>query len=124
MASPKTMTVAGSPVTNGGTATATLQVVSGRPNVAILATFTKTSGTLGGTATLQGSLDGTTYVTVPTGATVAGASTYTVTGFNEYGCESNASALISTNVTFIELSRHSFKNFSNKFSVSGSILIL
>ena len=79
MASKKTMTVAGSPVTNGGTATATLQVVSGKTNVSILATFTKTSGTLGGTATLQGSLDGTTYVTVPTGATVAGASTYTVT---------------------------------------------
>lgn len=79
MATQKTMTVSGSPVTNTGTATATLSVTGGKPNVSILATFTKTSGTLGGTATLQGSLDGTTYITVPTGATVAGASTYTIT---------------------------------------------
>jgi hypothetical protein len=79
MATTKTMTVSGSPVTNTGTGTATLAVVSGKPHVSILATFTKTSGTLGGTATLQGSIDGTTYETIPTGATLGGASTYTVT---------------------------------------------
>jgi len=79
MATSKTMTVAGSPVTNTGTGTATLSVTGSKIHVSIKATFEKTSGTLGGTATLQASVDGTNYETVPTGATVAGASTYTVT---------------------------------------------
>ena len=74
-----TMTTSGSPVTNTGTATSTLAVKSISSMVAIQAVFTKTSGTLGGTATLQGSLDGVNYTTISTAATVAGASTYTVT---------------------------------------------
>ncbi len=74
-----TMTTSGSPVTNTGTATSTVTVKSVSGLVTIQAVFTKTSGTLGGTATLQGSLDGVNYVTIPTAATVAGASTYTVT---------------------------------------------
>ncbi|MEB3151458.1 MAG: hypothetical protein VKL60_20880 [Sphaerospermopsis sp.] len=74
-----TMTVAGSPVTNGGTATATATINNSYETATIQAVFAKTSGTLGGTATLQASLDGTNYATVPTAATVAGAATYTVT---------------------------------------------
>lgn len=74
-----TMTVAGSPVTNTGTATVTATINNSYETATIQAVFTKTSGTLGGTATLQASLDGTNYTTVATQATVAGASTYTVT---------------------------------------------
>lgn len=73
------MTVSGSPVTNTGTATATATINSSYETVSIQAIFTKTSGTLAGTATLQASLDGTNYATVATQATVAGAATYTVT---------------------------------------------
>lgn len=73
------MTVSGSPVTNTGTATASATITSTYETTAIQAVFTKTSGTLAGTATLQASLDGTNYATVATQATVAGAATYTVT---------------------------------------------
>jgi hypothetical protein len=73
------MTIAGSPVTNTGTATATATINNSYETATIQAVFTKTSGTLGGTATLQASLDGTNYATVATQATVAGAATYTVT---------------------------------------------
>lgn len=74
-----TMTTAGSPVTNTGTATSTLKVTGSTSYVSIQAVFTKTSGTLGGTATLQGSLDGVNYVTIPTAGAVGAAATYTVT---------------------------------------------
>lgn len=74
-----TMTVSGSPVTNGGVATATATINGKYETATIQAVFTKTSGTLAGTATLQASLDGTNYATVATQATVAGAATYTVT---------------------------------------------
>ena len=74
-----TMMVACSPVTNGGVATATATINNSYETAAIHAVFGKTAGTLGGTATLQASLDGTNYATVATQATVAGASTYTVT---------------------------------------------
>jgi len=73
------MTVSGSPVTNTGTATVTSTILNSYETATIQAVFTKTSGTLGGTATLQASLDGTNYATVATAATVAGAATYTVT---------------------------------------------
>ncbi len=73
------MTVSGSPVTNTGTGTATATIANSYETVTIQAIFTKTSGTLAGTATLQVSLDGTVYITAPTQVTVAGASTYTVT---------------------------------------------
>lgn len=76
---PVTMTTTGSPVTNTGTATSTTTVTDTYKQISIQAVFTKTSGTLAGTATLQGSLDGTNYLTVPTAVTVAGAATYTVT---------------------------------------------
>lgn len=74
-----TMTTSGSPVTNTGTATSTIAVKQVSSLVTVQSVFTKTSGTLGGTATLQGSLDGVNYTTIATAATVAGASTYTVT---------------------------------------------
>lgn len=75
----KTLTLSGATVTNTGTGTATAQFDGGYNQVSLVAKVTKTSGTLGGTATLQGSLDGTNYVTIPTATVVGGASTYTVT---------------------------------------------
>jgi hypothetical protein len=75
-----TPVIAGGTVTNTGTGTLTVASVKNSYDyVSLQAIFTKTSGTLGGTATLQWTLDGTNYVTVPTAATVAGAATYTVT---------------------------------------------
>lgn len=74
------MTAASGTVTNSGTGTITRAMESvAYTKVSVQAIFTKTSGTLAGTATLQGSLDGTNYATVATGQTVAGAATYTVT---------------------------------------------
>jgi hypothetical protein len=73
------MTASGGTVTNTGTGTITKQVTGVYAKVSVQAIFTKTSGTLAGTATLQGSVDGTNYVTVGTAHTVSGAATYTVT---------------------------------------------
>ncbi len=74
-----TMTTSGSPVTNTGVATSTLKSTGNTELVGIQAVFTKTSGTLAGTATLQGSIDGVNYVTLPTAGVIGAASTYTVT---------------------------------------------
>ena len=74
------MTLSGATVTNTGTGTATATVTSqGKENVILQTLITKTSGTLGGTATLQVSSDGTNYVTAPTSLVEGAASTYTVT---------------------------------------------
>lgn len=75
----KSMTLSGATVTNGGTGTATATVSSKGNNVVLQALITKTSGTLGGTVTLQVSSDGTNYVTAPTTLVEGAASTYTVT---------------------------------------------
>jgi hypothetical protein len=75
----KTMTTVGSPVTNTGTATSTIKLEDTHKQVTLQAIVTKTSGTLAGTITLQGSLNDTNYVTIPTQAVVGAASTYTVT---------------------------------------------
>lgn len=60
-------------VTNAGTVTMSSAVVAGSAqNVTITATFTKLTGTVAGTATLLGSLNGTDW-------TSASATSYTVT---------------------------------------------
>lgn len=60
-------------VTNTGTVTMSSKIVVGAPNqTTITATFTKLSGTVAGTATLLGSLNGTDW-------TSASATSYTVT---------------------------------------------
>ena len=74
------MTLSGATVTNSGTGTATATVNAGlKTNVILQALITKTSGTLGGTVTLQVSSDGTNYVTAPTSLVEGASSTYTVT---------------------------------------------
>jgi hypothetical protein len=75
----KTMTIAGATVTNTGTGTATLAVGSAYDQVSLQMVITKTSGTVGGTVSLQGSLDGTSYLTLPNSATLGGAGTFTAT---------------------------------------------
>lgn len=76
----KSMTLSGATVTNSGTGTATATVeTSFKTNVILQALITKTSGTLGGTVTLQVSSDGTNYVTAPTTLVEGASSTYTVT---------------------------------------------
>lgn len=74
-----TMVTAGSPVTNTGVAASTSKVTGSTAHVTIQSVFTKTSGTLAGTATLQGSVDGVNYVTIPTASIVSATATYTVT---------------------------------------------
>lgn len=60
-------------VTNTGTVTMSSAIVKGAPNEStILATFTKLTGTVAGTATLQGSLNGTDWAS-------ASSTSYTVT---------------------------------------------
>ena len=104
-----TMTVAGSPVTDGGTATATATINSSYETVTIQAIFTKTSGTLAGTATLQASLDGTNYFTVATQATTAGAATYTVTN------------VASQSISFI-ITKSPFKHYRVSWTGTGTMV--
>lgn len=60
-------------VTNTGTVTMSSAIVKGAPNqTTVTATFTKLTGTVAGTATLQGSLNATDWVS-------ASATSYTVT---------------------------------------------
>lgn len=73
------MTGNGVTVTNTGTSACSLKVSKAYNTVSVQGVFTKTSGTLGGTATLQGSIDGVTWETVPVSLVAGGASTYTVT---------------------------------------------
>jgi hypothetical protein len=75
----KAMTGSGVTVTNTATVACSLQVAQSYTTVTVGAVIAKTSGTLAGTLTLQGSLDGTTWETVPTALVAGAASTYTVT---------------------------------------------
>ena len=79
-------------VTNAGSGYVGLQVKGWYHTVSIQAVATKISGTAGGTITLQGSLDGTNYVTVPTNYL------YAVSGQQPYQVGS-AATLTVTNVT-------------------------
>lgn len=79
------MTGNGAIATNTGTAACSLKVSSYYHTVSVQAVFTKTGGTLAGTATLQGSVDGVTWETVPTSLVAGAASTYTVTDVASQG---------------------------------------
>lgn len=75
-----TMTSSGDTITNAGTKACSLKVVHSYKQVSIQCLITKISGTIGGTVTLQGTIDGTNYVTVDTATFVTeGAATYTAT---------------------------------------------
>lgn len=69
-------------VTNTGTKTLTGRITLPYKTVSVGITVTKVSGTLAGTVTLQGSIDGVNYATVPTAyiETVTSQAPYTVTG--------------------------------------------
>jgi hypothetical protein len=79
-------------VTNAGTKTLTMPISLPYKTISIGVTVTKVSGTLGGTVTLQGSVNGVNYVTVPTSFietpntqtpyTTGGAATYTVPDYS------------------------------------------
>jgi hypothetical protein len=79
-------------VTNAGTKTMTMPVSLAYKTISIGVTVTKVSGTLGGTITLQGSVNGVNYVTIPTAYietpsgqapySVSGAATYTVPDYS------------------------------------------
>lgn len=73
------MTGNGVTITNTGTSACSLKVANPYHTVTVQAVMTKTSGTLAGTLTLQGSVDGTSWETVPTSLVAGAASTYTVT---------------------------------------------
>jgi acid phosphatase class B len=75
-----TMTNSGDTIVNTATEACSLKVVNSYKAVTVHALITKISGTVGGTLTLQGGIDGTTYVTVDTASlTTEGASTFTPT---------------------------------------------
>ncbi len=80
----KAMTGNGVIVTNTATVACSLQVVNAANTVSIQAIIAKTSGTLAGTITLQGSIDGVTWETADT-SMVSGAVTYTVTNVASQG---------------------------------------
>lgn len=71
-------------VTNTGTETATITLASAWDAVGVTVKVTRISGTAGGTITLLGSTDGTTYFAVPS------ASAYTVTNVASQGVHFNA----------------------------------
>ena len=66
-------------VTNTATVACSLKVSNAYNAVTVQAVVTKTSGTIAGTVTLQGSVDGVNYETVPVSLVAGGASTYTAT---------------------------------------------
>ncbi len=66
-------------VVNAGAKSATVQVNGYMKTVAVQVTVTKISGTVGGTAVLQGSLDGVNYYNV------TGASSFTLTDVANQG---------------------------------------
>lgn len=66
-------------VTNTGTAYLQANRMGRRGNTVIQATVTKTSGTLGGTMTLQGSVDGVNYKAMTVAEASTAIPTYTVT---------------------------------------------
>ena len=66
-------------LTGSATVACSLKVSNPYSTVTVQAVFTKTSGTLAGTATLQGSVDGVSWETVPVSLVAGAASTYTVT---------------------------------------------
>lgn len=74
-----TMNGSGAAVTNTGTGECSLAVKNSYKIVAIQLKVVKTSGTVAGTVTLQGSIDGTNYETVLAAATVNNAATFTAT---------------------------------------------
>ena len=74
-----TMTTVGSPVINTASATCSLKVTDTYKQVTIQTVITKVSGTVAGTVTLQGSLDGVNYVTIPTAGVIGAAFTFTAT---------------------------------------------
>lgn len=69
------MTTNGTTVTNSGSGTVVLQVKNQYEVVTIQVVGAKTSGTIGGTITLQGSNDGTNYVTANTSYISGGSAT-------------------------------------------------
>lgn len=64
-------------VTSTATGFLTSKRITGTGTVTIQALVTKVSGTVGGTLTLQGSLDGTNFDAIPTSETATGIATYT-----------------------------------------------
>lgn len=73
------MTASTATVTNTATVTLTAQVKGANNVVSIEYIATKTSGTVAGTATLYGSVNGVTYSVVPTGIIKGAANAYTNT---------------------------------------------
>lgn len=75
-----TMTNSGDTIVNTATEACSLKVVNSYKSVTIHALITKISGTVAGTLTLQGTVDGTTWITVDTASFITeGAATFTAT---------------------------------------------
>lgn len=75
-----TMTLSGDTVVNTGTKFCSLRLAQSYKKVTVQALITKISGTVAGTLTLQGSIDGTNWVTADTASFVTeGAATFTAT---------------------------------------------
>ncbi len=75
-----TMTNSGDTIVNTATEACSLKVNNSYKSLSIHALITKISGTVAGTLTLQGTIDGVTWVTVDTATFVSdGLATYTAT---------------------------------------------
>lgn len=79
------MTGNGVVISGSATVACSIKVQSSYKAVSIQAVVAKTSGTIAGTVTLQGSLDGLTYETVNTALVAGAASTYTATDVASQG---------------------------------------
>lgn len=74
-----TMTGSADTVTNTGTKACSLKVVNNYSEISIQVVITKISGTVAGTVTLQGSVDGTTFETIDTLLVQNNVATFTAT---------------------------------------------
>jgi hypothetical protein len=100
-----TMTASGDTVTNTATKACSLKVVNSYKQVIVQAVITKISGTVGGTLTLQGSVDGVNFVTVDSALFVAdGQALPTYTATNTAGAQSKIWIMSTTPYLFYKLS--------------------
>jgi hypothetical protein len=103
-----TMTHSGDTVTNTGTKTVDLEVKNFYQTVSLQLKITKISGTVAGTVTLQGSEDGSNYVTIDSGVTATSAETFTATN-------------VATQTTIFIVNGSPYRHYRMSYTGSGTM---
>lgn len=107
-----------STVTNTGSGYVESRSRSWYNNVSIQAVVTKVSGTAGGTVTLQGSIDGINYVTVPSGSLLAS----DITNYSTGGSATLTVANQTTNTKVFRIVGAPFQYYRLSYTGSGTMV--